>query len=107
MVEIIRELEARNIDYIFLIFHPFKIRNDLLNEKATDWRSTFISNILDENNITYIWSKDIIFQNMKANNISLREFYMPDYHPSPLQRELIAERLKNIVLSSELSSNIE
>ncbi len=105
MIEIIKELKARDINYVFLIFHSIWIRGDgLLNENVTGWRNSFIRNILDENNISYIWSKDIIFQNMEAENLSLQAHFIPDDgHPTSIQKELLAKRIKAFVLNSKLS----
>lgn len=106
MLEIIDELTSRKLDFIFLIFHPDQVRGvGDLNENIKDWRSTFIRRILDENNIPYIWSKDIILQNMKDENLSLNDHFIPgDGHPTTLQKELLAERIKEFVLNSDFSS---
>jgi hypothetical protein len=102
MIEIIKELKARNIDYVFLIFHQNWIRGfGKLNENDTDWRSTFIRHILDENNIPYIWSKDIIFQDMKTENLALSDYFIKDGHPNAYQRKLIAQRIKEFALKKE------
>ena len=103
MLEILNELTSRKLDFIFLIFHPDQVRGvGNLNENVTDWRSTFIRDILDESNIPYIWSKDIILQNMKDENLSLNDHFIPgDGHPTTLQKELLAERIKEFVLNSE------
>jgi hypothetical protein len=109
MTEIIKELKKRDIESVFLIFHPMWIRGvGLMNENVTDWRSDFIRNILDENSIPYIWSKDIIIQNMEDENFSLQDYFIPiDGHPTTLQKELLAKKIKEFVLASESSVNIE
>jgi hypothetical protein len=98
IIEIINELKARNIDYIFLIFHPPSIRGiEPLNENITNWRSSFIRNMLD-NNITYIWSKDVILQNMKTENLSMSDYFVKGGHPSAYQRMLISQKIINILI---------
>lgn len=99
ITEIVEKLKARKIDYVFLVFHPnFIPECGKMNQNVTDWRSTFIRNLLDENSIPYIWSKDIILQNMKDENLSLSEYYDKDGHPNAYQRKLLSQRIKEIVL---------
>ncbi len=103
MIEIINELKSRNIDYVFLIFHPSSIRGEgLLKENVDDWRDVFIKQILHTNNIPYIWSKDIIFQQIKDNNVSLSDFFLKgDGHPTGYQRKLLAKRIKEFILNRD------
>lgn len=101
MVEIIKELRSRNLNYVFLIFHPNWIRGvGSLDENAIDWRDTFIKQLLYEHKIPYIWSKDIIFQQIKNDNLSLSDCFIDDGHPSAYQRKNLAERIKEAVLNS-------
>jgi hypothetical protein len=103
MNEIVKELKLKEMDYVFLIFHPSWIDGvGHLNENVTDWRSSFIRRILEENNIPYIWAKDVIFKNMMGKDISLYDYYIRDGHPSELQKILLAEKIKEIVLNQEL-----
>lgn len=106
ILEIINELKSRNVDFIFLIFHPSWIRESgLLDEDITDWRDVFIKQVLHEHKIPYIWSKDIIFQQIKEKNLLLSEFFVGNGHPSAYQREILAKKIKKFVLNNESTSH--
>jgi hypothetical protein len=98
--EIIKELSDRNLDFIFLVFHPaWTPETGILREEVIDWRSSFIRKILDENNVSYIWSKDIIMQKIKDEKLSLSDFFIEnDGHPTTHQNKILAERIKNYIL---------
>lgn len=103
LLAIIKELKSRDLDYVFLIFHPIKVAGvGALDEDVSDWRNPFIRNILEEQNAPYIWSRDIILQNMKAEGLTLDDYFIPnDGHPTIHQKELLVNRIKEYVFYSE------
>ena len=99
ILNIISELKARNLDYVFVIFHHGWTQGvGNLNNNAIDWRNTFLRRILDENNITYIWSKDIIMQDMKETGQPLQNYFLEDDgHPTTYLNKLLTEKMKQYI----------
>lgn len=99
ILEILKELRSRKLNYVFLIFHPSYTpeSGDLYFENNADWRDSFLRRILDENNVPYIWSNDIIKQN-KVDNRSRSDFFLKDGHPTTYLNKILAERIKQYVL---------
>jgi hypothetical protein len=55
-----------------------------------------------------IWASDIIIQRIEVENRSLNDYFIPNNAQlTTLQKELIAEKIKRIVLNSDLSLNIK
>lgn len=92
ILQIIKELKAKKLDYIFLIFHHGG------NLYEDDWRDSFLKQILTENKISYIWSKKIILEHDEEINAPL--FIPGDGHPATAYNKLIAEEIKRHVLKA-------
>ena len=46
LLEIIKELKSRNLDYVFLVFHPGWIHGvGAISENVIDWRETFLRQV--------------------------------------------------------------
>jgi hypothetical protein len=95
ILEIIKELRIKKLDYVFLIFHDSK------NLLSNDWRSSFLSSFLENNNIPYIMSNKLIVENSKLNNIPLNQYYISDGHPGSLYNKVISEEIKKYVMNVE------
>jgi hypothetical protein len=93
ILEVVKELRAKELDYVFLIFHH---GGNLLND---DWRDSFLKHILDENKVPYIWSKELIVQNSKINNIPINDFFIPDGHPATVYNRVIAKEIKKYLIT--------
>ncbi|MBI5739931.1 MAG: hypothetical protein HZA16_04340 [Nitrospirae bacterium] len=107
MLEIIKELKSRNLNYVFLVFHPNWIRGTgPIKDNPIDWRDTIIKQILTEHKIPYIWSKDIIFQQMK-NGKSVADLFVDDGHPTGYQRTILSEKIKEAVLNSNKNNEAD
>lgn len=104
IIEIIEELKARDLNYVFLIFHPAYLpEGGSLIDNVPDWRSSFIKKVLDENVVPYIWSKDIIINKIKEENRPLSDFFIEDDgHPTPYLTGLIAEEIKKYTLMRQI-----
>lgn len=99
IVELLNELRSRNLDYVFLIFHPSwtpEARSQYFKD-GIDWRDSFLRQKLEEYNVPYIWSKDVIAKS-KQNDRSRNAFYQEDGHPSADFNKLIAEEIKQYVI---------
>jgi hypothetical protein len=96
--EIIKELKGHNIDFFFLVFHGMWKGITTLDFKD-DWRDPFIKKVFEENNIPYIWSKDIYKRdNINRKNSLLKYFIPGDGHPTSYNNKLIAEEIKKRVI---------
>jgi hypothetical protein len=98
ILEIVRELRSKNIDYIFLVFHPHWPGVSTLDSDS-DWRDDFLSQLFHENNIAYIWSKELFQQDSKDGNHSFDHYIIPgNGHPTTHFNRIIAEELKSYIL---------
>ncbi len=95
ILEIIKELRAKNIDFVFLIFHPHWPGVSTLDDKEIDWRDPFLKQLLQENDVPYIWSKTL-FQQGTAGEA----FILPDGHPTTYFNKVVAEEIKRYALES-------
>ncbi|MDN5200032.1 hypothetical protein QQ008_01635 [Fulvivirgaceae bacterium BMA10] len=92
------ELEARNCEYVFLIFHPLQ-KSDL---KSHGWRDDFLLQLFQENNIPYIWSKDLI-RNDSSFSIYDRANYinLDNGHPNTHFNRIVSSEFKRLILNKE------
>lgn len=97
ILEIIKELRVRELDFVFLIFHH---GGDLLKD---DWRDAFIKRIMDENKVPYIWSKKLLVERHKGKDAQL--FIPGDGHPAAPYNKIIAEEIKRHVLSAPTTTH--
>ncbi len=98
ILEIITELRANNVDFLFLIFHP-NIPGVTVLDNENDWRDPFIKQLLEKNNVPYIWSKEIFRQDMARHHLTMSDYLLPgDGHPTAYFNQLLAEEIKKVVL---------
>jgi hypothetical protein len=95
IVNIIEELRARKLDFVFLIFHP----------KAPpvfdDWRDTFLKKLLSENRVPLLSTREIVGEDALRSRRDLAEYYIKgDGHPTALQNVLVAKELKTFILAN-------
>ncbi len=101
ILEIVKELRTNNIDYVFLIFHPHTPGVSTLDDE-TDWRDSFLKQVLHENSIPYIWSKEVFKQDSKDGKYSYDDYIIPDNgHPTTHFNRLIAEEIKKYTLENQ------
>lgn len=101
ILEIVKELRTNNIDYVFLIFHPLFPGVNTLDDK-TDWRDSFLKQVLHENNIPYIWSKDVLKQDSMDGKYSKDDYIIPENgHPTAHYNRLIAEEIKRYTIENQ------
>lgn len=100
ILEIVNELEANNIDYVFVIFHPHVPGLSTLDSES-DWRDPWLRKLLDDNQVPYIWSKDLFRQDTGDDEPSFDRYIIPnDGHPTTHFNELISQEIKGVVLES-------
>ena len=100
ILEIVKELRSNNFDYVFLIFHPHWPGVSSLYDE-TDWRDSFLKQLLHENNIPYIWSKDLFKQDSRDGKYSYDDYISPDNgHPTTHFNKLIADEIKKYMMEN-------
>lgn len=100
ILEIVKELRTNNIDYVFLIFHPNWSGVSTLDDE-TGWRDSFLKQLLHENNIPYIWSKDLFKQDSRDGKYSYDDYINPGIgHPTTHFNRLIADEIKKYTLEN-------
>jgi hypothetical protein len=98
ILEAVRELDARGIDYVFVIFHGNWRAVGTIDSEG-NWRDRFLKKLLEEHEIPYIWSREIIRAASQDSGTSLEDYFVPhDGHPTTHYNTLIAERIKRLVL---------
>ena len=86
---------------MFLVFHPHWLGKSTLDSNS-DWRDRFIKQLLDDNDVPYIWTKDIYRQDTKNKDMSFDSYIIPDDgHPTTYFNELIAEEMKRHILENQ------
>lgn len=101
ILEIVKELRTNNIDYVFLIFHPHWPGVSVLDNE-TDWRDSFLKQVLHENNIPYIWSKEVFKQDSMDGKYSYDDYYISsNKHPTTHFNRLIADEIKKYTLENQ------
>ena len=89
----IDELEARGLDYTFLVFHARKAFR-----LGPDWRSSWLRSLLDERGTRYLWSYDILRR--EAGDRPVDDLFDPrNVHPTSLANRLIARAILQEVLA--------
>ncbi len=98
ILETIKELRDRDMDFVFLIYHS-RYNSWLTTTDTLDWRDDFLLNLLEENKIPYIWSRRILNNDAKVNRKTKEsDYYLSDAHPNSYANRLIAEELKNLII---------
>lgn len=96
------ELRALEIDFVFLVFH---FEDDMMSPKSEDnWYDQFLRKTLADNQIPYIWSKEIIRNHRLAHpENSHKDYIIPgDGHPTTLYNRLIANEIKKETMKRAL-----
>ena len=99
ILEVIRDLRNRGLDFLFVIFHPqwALVSHD-------DWRDQFLVRLLDSNNVPYLSSKLILKQHAHRHQARIDDYYLArNEHPNGHQNRVIADELKAYLLAG--SSN--
>lgn len=100
LLKLIEELRARNLEFVFLIFHPKE------GPVFDDWRDKFLQELLAANQVPFLSARVIVKEDAMRNNRQPAEYYIPeDGHPTVDQNVLIANHLKNRVLDLAMSKS--
>jgi len=91
----IDDLKARNVHFIFVVFHADW--PDPLDGPDT-WRDNFIREILDKNHVPYIWTKELILEDMKKTGKDMSAYFLPTHHYTDYANELVAREMKRMLL---------
>ena len=96
--ELIKELRANDIDFVFVVFHPHWPGVSTL-DRESDWRDPFVKQILEENDVPYIWTKTLFQQEVASKSFNFDDYILPvDGHPTTNFNRLIAVEIKKHVL---------
>lgn len=100
LLNMIEELRARNLEFVFLIFHPKE------GPAFDDWRDKFLRELLAAEQVPFLSARAIVKEDAMRNNRQPAEYYIPeDGHPTVDQNVLIANYLKNRVLDLAMSKS--
>ncbi len=91
----IRELERRNLDYVFLVFYPRH-----LLEQADNWRSRLAEQYLTRRKVAWLSSKRLLEAHSRSSGHPLDDYFAPDNHPSRIQNELLSAAIKQAYFDS-------
>lgn len=95
--KVVAQLQAANIDYVFLVFSCY---DDFITPPGKNWRENFIKEYTTQNQVPVIWAKDIMYRNLK-NNDDIVNFFIPvDGHPTSKFNRLISEELIRCIKKS-------
>jgi len=99
--EVIRELNSRNMDFSFLIFHP----KFIVETGYEEWRTRFLRKFLFENNITYMFTREILREHARKNEkTSFEEYFLVgDGHPTSYQNHIISNEIEAHLLKNRTS----
>jgi hypothetical protein len=96
LLNIIHELQKRNLRHLFIIFH---LDQAVLHRDLVDWQNDLLEKVLRDNHEPYISSKEIIRQHIQQHHGTVDDYYIKgDGHPSALQNKVIADVMKKVVL---------
>lgn len=95
LFEIIRDLRKRQLDHVFLIFHP---KGALAANN--DWRDAFLVNLFDSNKAPYLTSKPILQREAEQSRAKYDDYYIAgDGHLKARGNRIIAEAIRNHILA--------
>ncbi len=102
--ETISKLRESNTDFLFLIFAHL---NDMKTKDNENWRVDFIKQLLDENKVPYIWTKDLIKNKFKPDyEPSVNTYFIEnDLHPTSYFNEIISMEIKRKIINDEFEHN--
>lgn len=99
LAEIEALLRARDLDHLFVIFHPQWNGVSSLND-SSDWRDTFLRNLMEERDLPYVWTKDLLREDRQARGGSWNDFIdRNNGHPTTRYNELVAAAIRAHLLS--------
>lgn len=105
ILKIVKEMRDRDLDFVFLVFHPHWPGVSTLDGES-DWRDPFLRELLEQHDIPYIWAKDIFRTDIQSRD----DFTIDEYivrsngHPTTYFNELVAAEIKRYVMESRLES---
>ncbi len=91
ILKTLKYLEENNKDYFVVVFHP-------LNREKGDWRSAFLRQLMEGNDVNYIWTRDLVDKEIEYTDADLRTYELPDGHPTTHFNSLISDEIKKYVL---------
>jgi hypothetical protein len=95
MQKVIDDLKRRDIPFIFVVFHadwPDPI------DGPDTWRNDFIREILDKNQVQYVWTKGLILEDMKKTGNDLTAYFDSTRHYTDYTNALIAREMKRVLM---------
>jgi len=95
LLEIMRDLRTRQLNYVFLIFHPkwALTAND-------GWRDAFLANLFHSNKAPYLTSKPLLQRKAEQSRARYDDYYMAvDGHLNTRGNKVIAEAIRNHILA--------
>jgi hypothetical protein len=93
---VIEELKRRNLEFVFLVFHPeISFNND------PDWRGIWLKNFFRKNEIDLIWSRNILENRDNKKPLS-GLFQEGNRHPTTLYNQIIANEIKKMILKQDV-----
>ena len=100
---VVDDLRQHNADFIFLVFHILHYNQDNFgNEAEHDWRNVLLKDFFKENDVPYLWSKDIIQADPLFDPYKIEQYMIPeDGHPTTHLNMLIADKIKEQVSLSD------
>ena len=98
--ELIKELRANDMDFVFVVFHPHWPGVSTL-DRESDWRDPFIKQLLEKNKVPYVWSRELFEQDNQIYDLSYDHYIIPDNgHPTSHFNGLIAREIKKYILEN-------
>lgn len=100
ILEIIRDLRQRRLEFVVLIFHP-----QWALTRSDDWRDDFLVTLLDSTGVPYLSSKAILKAHARQHQARYEDYYLADNgHPNAHQNQIIADELKTHLLTRASSA---
>ena len=98
--ETLKYLQAKEMDFVFLIFHFVKPGDAIFDPREeNNYRDNFLREFLTKNQVPYIWSKDLIREDTDEMAFDLTRYIAPDNgHPTSYFNTLIAAQIKKYAI---------
>ena len=86
--------------FTFLVFHFVDTSNYDFGVLQDSWRDNLLRDLIQENRVDYIWSKDLIRSDRAFDPKDVSNFIIPENgHPTTYLNSLIAREIKSFVLN--------
>ena len=95
----IRELRAKNIDVLFLVFEP-------MYNTIGDWRSLFVRTVLEDEQVPYLFTGDIVRRDGYLTGNYARYEQLDNGHPTLYQNQLISAEITRFLLDSTYADSL-